>query len=180
MSRLAKKIIVIDDGVKVESQNSILIFEGPKGRLEMEINPSVKIDIKGNELTFPESSTQSKELKTILGSTAALVKNNIKGVKSGFDIALELVGIGYRVQLQGSTLKLSLGYSHEVNYDAPDGITFSVEGNNQVVVSGIDKQLVGQTSAELTKLRAPDAYKGKGVRYKGVLYRLKPGKSVKK
>lgn len=179
MSRVGKKIIECPDGVEVAVNEGIVTVKGPKGTLQIAMDPVVALN-KEEKIVRLSIQSEQKEVKAKFGLYRSLIANMVKGVSDGFNTDLELVGIGYRVQLNGQNLMFTLGYSHEVNFPAPVGIKFVVETNTKFRVSGIDKQLVGQVVANIRKLRRPDAYKGKGIRLAGTKVALKAGKSVKK
>ena len=167
MSRIGNKVVVLPQGV-----------EGPKGELTRTFSEDIKMNIEGNEVTFTRPN-DSKEMKTIHGTTRAIFHNMVVGVSEGFQKALELIGVGYRAQLQGSKLVLNVGYSHPVEITAPAGITFEVPSNTQVVVKGISKEAVGEIAANIRGVRPPEPYKGKGIRYVGEYVRRKEGKTGK-
>jgi len=179
MSRIGKKPIDIPNGVQVtvDSNNHVTV-KGPKGQLEGDFNKDLKIKVENNQIII-ERPNDSAFMRAIHGTTRALIANMVKGVTEGFTVELEIVGIGYRAAMKGKTLELQLGYSHPIMYEPPEGIQITVEGNI-IKVSGIDKQKVGQVAAEIRDFRKPDPYKGKGIRYKGEVLKLKPGKSVGK
>jgi len=179
MSRIGKKPIDIPNGVQVTvSENNHVVVKGPKGQLERDFNPKLSIKVEDNQIKI-ERPDDSAFMRAIHGTTRALIANMVKGVTEGFTVELEIVGIGYRANMKGKALELQLGYSHPIVYEPPEGIQIAVEGNI-IKVSGIDKQKVGQVAAEIREFRKPDPYKGKGVRYKGEVLKLKPGKSVGK
>ncbi|WP_457642338.1 50S ribosomal protein L6 [Persephonella sp.] len=179
MSRIGKKPIDIPNGVEVKiGENNFVTVKGPKGELSASFNPELKIYIEDNQLKI-ERPNDNSFMRAIHGTTRALLANMIKGVTEGFTVELEIVGIGYRANMKGKAIELQLGYSHPIVYEPPEGIQISVEGNT-IKVSGIDKQKVGQVAAEIRDFRKPDPYKGKGVRYKGEVIKLKAGKSVGK
>ena len=179
MSRIGKKPIDIPNGVEVKiGENNFVTVKGPKGELSASFNPELKIYIEDNQLKV-ERPNDNSFMRAIHGTTRALLANMIKGVTEGFTVELEIVGIGYRANMKGKAIELQLGYSHPIVYEPPEGIQISVEGNT-IKVSGIDKQKVGQVAAEIRDFRKPDPYKGKGVRYKGEVIKLKAGKSVGK
>lgn len=179
MSRIGKKPIDIPNGVQVNvGENNHVTVKGPKGQLEADFNPNLKIKIEDNQIKI-ERPNDSAFMRAIHGTTRALLANMVKGVTEGFTVELEIVGIGYRAAMKGKALELQLGYSHPIVYEPPEGIQIAVEGNI-IKVSGIDKQKVGQVAAEIRDFRKPDPYKGKGIRYKGEVIKLKAGKSVGK
>jgi len=180
MSRIGKKPIPIPDGVKVNLQRGALVVEGPKGKLSFTPHPDMKVVVDEKEkVVRVERPTDRAFHKALHGTTAALVRNMIKGVLEGYTVVLEVHGLGYRATMKGNTLELNLGKSHPDVYPVPEGIKIEVKGN-EIHVHGIDKQKVGQVAAEIRALRKPDPYKGKGIRYKGETLRLKPGKAVGK
>ena len=179
MSRLAKYPIILDDKVSCDIQNNIITLTGPLGELSFNFDSSIQVSNTDNKIQIDRKS-DDKYVKAMHGLVFSKIKNMHHGVLNGFKKSLELHGIGFRVQLKGDILDFSLGYSHPVTFKAPSNIKFSVEGNNKIDVSGIDKHLVGQVAANLVQLRKPDSYKGKGVRYSGQILSLKQGKSIKK
>ncbi len=180
MSRIGKKPITLADKVAIEQNGQEITVKGPKGELSMVINsPNVKIEIVDGVIAVVRAS-EDKTTKALHGLYRATLANLINGVLNGYQKDLELQGVGFRVQLKGDKLEFALGFSHPVVITAPEGIQFKTEGTNKISVMGIDKHLVGQIAANLRKLRSPDPYKGKGVRYVGEFIRKKQGKSVKK
>jgi len=181
MSRIGKKPILIPENVEVKIEGSKVTVKGPKGELQKEIRPEIRFEIKDKEIfVFPKIET--KKTKALWGTTRVLLSNMIKGVKEGFEKKLEIQGLGYKATLEvpntGSPdLILSVGFSHPIKIKAPPSIEFSVE-KNIITVSGIDKELVGQIAAEIRKVRPPEPYKGKGIRYIGEVIRRKAGKKV--
>jgi large subunit ribosomal protein L6 len=166
-------------GVEVKAESGLVTVKGPKGELKQAINKDMTIEINDGVLTVTRPS-DSKEHKAMHGLTRKLVSNMVSGVSEGFSKGLEIVGVGYRAAKQGDTLVLNLGYSHPVEMKDPTGIETVVEGTNKIFVKGIDKQLVGQHAANIRKVRQPEPYKGKGVRYAGEFIKLKEGKSGSK
>ena len=179
MSRIGKQPITIPDGVEVKFDGNKISVKGPKGTLEKEINPLMKVEVKENQVivTRPNDEAFARSLH---GLTRTLINNMVIGVKEEFKKELEINGVGYRVAKQGNNLNLSLGYSHPVIFEAPAGITFDVPNQNQIVVRGIDKELVGQTAAVIRTKRLPEVYKGKGIKYADEVIRRKEGKTGKK
>ena len=178
MSRLGKRLLKYSSQVKVRFSDNVLSISGPKGDQSLIIDPSISVLINNdNSLEVQNVSEFKKNPKH--GLHWSLIKNMIEGVTNGFEVVLELVGVGYRVQKTGDSLTFSLGFSHPVKVDPPSGVTFDVDGQTKVLIRGIDNQVVGQVAANIRKLRKPDAYKGKGVRYFGELVKTKAGKSVK-
>jgi large subunit ribosomal protein L6 len=180
MSRIGKKNIPVPAGVEITLSGTNVVVKGPKGQLSRDIGDVITITREGDELvvTRPNEERMSKALH---GLTRTLVANMVTGVTAGYVKELEIVGTGYRAQAKGNDkLELALGYSHSVNVSAPAGITFDVPLPTKVTVQGIDKELVGQVAADIRKLRKPEPYKGKGVRYVGEHVRRKAGKAGKK
>ena len=178
MSRIGNKIVVLPAGVEVKQNGSDITVKGPKGELTRTFSKDIEMKIEGNEVTFTRPN-DSKEMKTIHGTTRANFNNMVVGVSEGFQKALELIGVGYRAQLQGSKLVLNVGYSHPVEIEAPEGITIEVPANTSVIVKGISKETVGELAANIRGVRPPEPYKGKGIRYVGEFVRRKEGKTGK-
>ena len=178
MSRIGNKIITIPAGVEVKLDDNTATVKGPKGELTRTFSKNIEIKIEGTEITLHRPN-DSKEMKTIHGTTRANLNNMVIGVSEGFKKELEMRGVGYRAQLQGSKLVLSVGKSHQDEVEAPEGISFEVPSATSIVVNGINKEVVGQTAAYIRSLRAPEPYKGKGIRYVGEYVRRKEGKTGK-
>lgn len=178
MSRIGKNPVEIRSGVTVEIAGDTAVVKGPKGELTQRFSPLVKISQKDDTIVV-EPLDESREANAQWGLTRTLLNNMVIGVTDGFKKELELVGVGYRAQLKGRDLELSLGYSHPVLYPQPEGITFEVPDNTHINVSGYSKQQVGQVAAEIRSKRPPEPYKGKGVRYVGEHVRRKLGKAAK-
>ncbi|MCK1230491.1 50S ribosomal protein L6 [Streptococcus uberis] len=178
MSRIGNKIITMPAGVELKNDNNVVTVKGPKGELTREFNKNIEIKVEGTEITVSRPN-DSKEMKTIHGTTRALLNNMVQGVSEGFKKELEMKGVGYRAQLQGNKLVLSVGKSHQDEVETPEGITFTVATPTTIAVEGISKELVGQTAAYIRSLRSPEPYKGKGIRYVGEYVRLKEGKTGK-
>ncbi len=178
MSRIGKLPIPLPAGVTVDINGQDIAVKGPKGELKLTVSEPIKITLEdGNVIvTRPDDEAKSKSLH---GLTRTLIANNVHGVSQGFTKNLEIVGTGYRAASKGSNIELALGFSHPVVVEPPAGITLSVEGNTKITVSGIDKQAVGEVAANIRKLRKPEPYKGKGVRYEGERVRRKAGKAGK-
>jgi large subunit ribosomal protein L6 len=178
MSRIGRLPIPVPAGVEVKIDGDVVSVKGPKGTLTHNVPAPITAAVEGDSIvvTRPDDERVSRSLH---GLTRTLINNNITGVTTGFTKGLEIVGTGYRVTAKGADLEFALGYSHPILVQAPAGITFTVEGNTKVTVSGIDKQAVGEVAANLRKLRKPEPYKGKGVRYAGEVVRRKAGKSGK-
>ncbi len=179
MSRVGKKPIEVPSNVTVTvSADNTVTVKGPKGELTRQFNQDMKIQQEGNIITVVRPS-DSKEHRTIHGTTRALLANMVQGVSEGFSRSLELIGVGYRAQLQGKKLVLNVGYSHPVEFTAEPGIEIEVPSNTKVVVKGIDKERVGAFAADIRAVRPPEPYKGKGIRYEGEYVRRKEGKTGK-
>ncbi|GAA1543877.1 large subunit ribosomal protein L6 [Microbacterium ginsengiterrae] len=178
MSRIGRLPIEIPAGVTVSVDNRVVTVKGPKGELTLNVAKPIEVAVEDNQVvvTRPDDERESRSLH---GLTRTLINNNIIGVTQGYTKGLEVVGTGYRVQQKGSSVEFALGFSHPVLIDAPEGITLTVEGTNKLTVSGIDKQAVGEAAANIRKIRKPEPYKGKGVRYAGENVRRKAGKSGK-
>ncbi len=164
MSRVAKKPVSVPKGVEMNQSGGALTVKGPKGELNMQLNPEVAVTID-TEAASVAPNSGSRFAYAMAGTTRALLHNMVQGVTEGFERKLELVGVGYRVKVQGAKLNLTLGFSHPVNYQVPEGVTVETPSQTEVVVKGIDKQRVGQVAAEIRSYRPPEPYKGKGVRY---------------
>lgn len=178
MSRIGKKSIAVPAGVKVSLNSDIVKVEGPKGILTQPLCKEIKVEISDGEIRMTRSG-EDKETAMLHGLSRSLIANMIKGVTDGFQINLEIVGVGYRAEAQGSVLNLSLGYSHPIKYALPKGITVTVDKQTSITLKGMDKQLLGQTAAEIKEFRLPDPYKGKGLKYAGEIIKKKAGKAGK-
>ena len=178
MSRIGNKVIVLPAGVEISNKDNVVTVKGPKGELTREFSKDIEIRVEGTEVTLHRPN-DSKEMKTIHGTTRALLNNMVVGVSEGFKKELEMRGVGYRAQLQGSKLVLAVGKSHPDEIEAPAGITFEVPDATHINVSGSDKEVVGQTAAYIRSRRSPEPYKGKGIRYVGEFVRRKEGKTGK-
>jgi large subunit ribosomal protein L6 len=178
MSRIGRLPIDIPTGVTVSIAGQDVTVKGPKGELALTIAAPIAATVEENQIlvTRPDDERTSRSLH---GLTRTLIANQIIGVTTGYSKSLEVVGTGYRVAAKGSGVEFALGYSHPISVEPPAGITFTVEGNNKLTVNGIDKQAVGEVAANIRKLRKPEPYKGKGVRYAGEVVRRKAGKSGK-
>jgi large subunit ribosomal protein L6 len=189
MSRIGKKPVTIPDGVTVELQPGLVLVKGPKGELRQTVSRDMKVvqderpaadGAEGSQAPHAtltvERPTDRGEHRALHGLTRSLIANMVQGVTEGFEKRLEIQGVGYRARLQGKALELNVGYSHPVSVSAPEGIEFEVPAPTQVVVRGIDKQLVGETAARIRRSRPPEPYKGKGIRYVGEHVRRKVGK----
>jgi large subunit ribosomal protein L6 len=178
MSRIGKMPIPIPSGVKVNIEGESITVNGPKGELSRQIPTDMVVNLESDVLTVSRPSDSNKH-RSYHGLTRSLLANMIEGVSKGFEKSLEIVGVGYRAEKTGEKLTIRIGYSHPVEVTPLPGTTLSVEGNNKITVSGIDKEIVGEMAAEIRAIRRPDAYKGKGIRYAGEVVRLKPGKAGK-
>lgn len=178
MSRIGNKVIVLPAGVELTNNDNVVTVKGSKGELTREFSKDIEIRVEGTEVTLHRPN-DSKEMKTIHGTTRALLNNMVIGVSEGFKKELEMRGVGYRAQLQGNKLVLAVGKSHPDEVEAPEGITFELPNPTTIVISGISKEKVGQTAAYVRSLRSPEPYKGKGIRYVGEYIRLKEGKTGK-
>lgn len=176
MSKIGKQPIAIPDGVEVKVDGSFVVVKGPKGELSKEFPSGINIEIKDKEIIVSPGE-QNKKISALWGLSRALLFNLIKGVTDGFEKKLEIEGVGYRANLQGDKLVLSLGFSHPVEVAVPTGLKFSVE-KNVIIISGFDKELVGQTAAKIRAFKKPEPYKGKGIRYQGEVVRRKAGKKA--
>jgi len=175
MSRIGRRPINIPENVALEIKQGEILVSGPRGNLTVKINPEIEI-VKENGRILVKRRGESKLACSLHGLIRTLIANAVEGVANGFSKTLQLVGTGYKVSLEGEALVLAVGFSHQVRVFPPPGIKFEVEGNNKIKVLGIDKSLVGQVAAKIKKIRPPDPYKGKGIRYEGEEIKLKPGK----
>lgn len=178
MSRIGNKVITIPAGVEVSINDNFATVKGPKGELKQQFDKDMTFNIEGSEITVVRPS-DSKRHRTVHGTTRAILANMVEGVSAGFKKELELIGVGYRAQMQGKKLVLSVGYSHPVEFEEIEGITLGVEGNTKVSIEGINKEVVGQYAAKVRAVRPPEPYKGKGIRYVGEYVRRKEGKTGK-
>ena len=175
MSRIGKQPIQLPDGVTVDAKPGEVVVKGPKGELTQVVSTDMKVQQDDGAIVV-ERPTDRGEHRALHGLTRSLIANMVEGVTEGFEKRLEIQGVGYRAALKGKKLELALGYSHPVAIDAPDGIEFEVPQPTEVIVKGIDKQLVGQVAADIRKRRPPEPYKGKGIRYKDEQVLRKVGK----
>jgi large subunit ribosomal protein L6 len=178
MSRIGKQPIPIPDGVRVEVEDGRVTVTGPGGTLAQSVSSEMRVAVEGAEVAVQRPSDE-REHKSLHGLTRTLIANMVEGVTRGFEKRLEIQGVGYRAALRGGDLELQVGFSHPVEFQAPQGIEFEVPAPNRIVVKGIDKQLVGETAARIRKVRKPEPYKGKGIRYEGEYVRKKAGKAAK-
>ena len=177
MSRTGSKAIAIPDGVTVDLAGAILSVKGPKGLLTMAVRHDVDIQVGDGKITFAPRN-DSKTARSMWGTQRALANNLVQGVHEGFERKLEIVGVGYRAKVQGQHLNLQLGYSHDINYPIPEGVAINCPDQTTILISGIDKQKVGALAAQIRKVRPPNAYKEKGIKYAGEVLHFKPGKSA--
>lgn len=178
MSRIGRMPVAIPAGVKIKISGQEVTVEGSKGKLTRTFHPDIAIKQEEGKLIVTRAG-DSRLQRSLHGLSRSLLSNMVEGVTKGFEKNLELTGVGYRAQKSGSKLTLQVGYSHPVEFDPPQGIDIAIDGTNKIRVSGVDKELVGETAAEIKRVRIPDSYKGKGIKYAGEKLRLKPGKAGK-
>jgi large subunit ribosomal protein L6 len=180
MSRIGKKEIPLPKGVDVKQDGNAVMVKGPKGSLSTQLVPGIGVKVENNVVTFTRAD-EEKRTRAFHGLVRALVANNVRGVSEGFKRELDIVGVGYRAEVKGKEVVFQLGYSHPVKFPVPDGIDITVDGKSgHITVTGIDRQKVGQTAAEIRSLREPDPYKGKGIKYSDEIIRRKAGKAAGK
>jgi len=179
VSRIGKKIIAIPEKVKISVSGGVISVKGPKGDLTAELPKGIDYKIENNELTFTRNS-DDKEIRSLHGLVRSLTANMVKGVTDGFSKTLDIVGVGFRAEAKGKNLLLTIGYSHPIYLMPPDGITITTPAPTQIVISGIDKQMVGQVAAKIRSFRKPEPYKGKGIKYSDEQIRRKAGKTAGK
>ncbi|MBR2240393.1 MAG: 50S ribosomal protein L6 [Clostridia bacterium] len=179
MSRIGNKPITIPAGVEVTLDGNVITVKGPKGTLTKELHKNIEVSVNGTEITVKRPDDEAFN-RSLHGLTRTLINNMIEGVEKQFSRTLEVNGVGYRAQLKGKKLVMNLGYSHPVEMDAPEGITFEVPNPNTIIVKGIDKEVVGQTAAVVRTKRPPEVYRGKGIKYAEEHIRRKEGKAGKK
>ncbi|MES2201561.1 MAG: 50S ribosomal protein L6 [candidate division FCPU426 bacterium] len=177
MSRIGKQPIEVPAGVKVEVLDGTIKVEGPKGKLARALHPSIKVEVQGNQVLVTRPNDEGS-VRSLHGLTRSLINNMVLGVTKGYERGLHIEGVGYRAAVAGKKLNLTLGYSHPVEFNIPDGITIAVEAQTELLVSGVDKELVGQVAANIRFLRKPEPYRGKGIRYKDEVIRRKAGKTA--
>ena len=175
MSRIGKKAVTIPSGVTLTLEGQTVTVKGPKGQLAWTVADEIELRQDGADLIMSPRD-DSKRAASMWGLSRTLVNNMVVGVTTGYEQTLELVGVGYRAAMKGQALSMQLGFSHDVDIPAPEGVTFAVPKQTEVKISGIDKQLVGETAAKIRRIRPPEPYKGKGVRYAGEKVRRKEGK----
>jgi large subunit ribosomal protein L6 len=179
LSRIGKQPITIPQGVQVTvTEKNLVVVKGPKGELSEQINPDIKVNINDNVITI-ERPSDKKDHRALHGLSRALIANMLEGVTNGYEKKLQIIGVGYRAQKKGKVLNLQLGFSHPVDMEDPEGITVETPSQTEIIVKGINKQLVGNYAAKIRDLRKPEPYKGKGIRYEGEYVRRKEGKAGK-
>jgi large subunit ribosomal protein L6 len=179
MSRIGNRKLTIPQGVNVNTENNTVIVKGPKGELSFPISRDVVVKVEGNEVTV-ERANNSDRSNAMQGTLNSLIENMIEGVTHGYTKEIEIIGVGYRFQVQGNTLTINAGYSHPVKLNVPKGLQVEATSNTEITVKGISKELVGEFSANVRNVRKPEPYKGKGIRYKGEYVRRKEGKKAAK
>ncbi|MCK8489704.1 50S ribosomal protein L6 [Paenibacillus sp. MBLB2552] len=179
MSRIGRKPITVPSGVDITLDNSVITVKGPKGTLTRELHKDIKVSVESNVITV-ERPSDNKLHRSLHGTTRSVVSNMVNGVTEGFSKSLELVGVGYRASLSGNKLVLNVGYSHPVEITPEAGIEFEVPSNTKIIVKGINKERVGEYAAKIRSVRAPEPYKGKGIKYEGERIIRKEGKAGKK
>ena len=179
MSRIGNRVIIIPEGVTVETNDNIVKVSGPKGTMEMTVKSPITIEVNGNEITLKKNA-ETKEVNMLHGTMNSNLNNIIKGCKEGFKKELEIIGVGYKFAVQGNTLVINAGYSHPVKLAIPTGIKVEAVSNTEINITGCDKILVGEFAANVRKVRSPEPYKGKGIRYKDEHVRRKEGKKAAK
>ena len=179
MSRIGNRKIEVPSSVTITNENGVVTVKGPKGELSLELNKNIQVALNENMLEVTRSN-ELKETKAMHGTTNANIKNMISGVTEGFQKGLEIIGVGYRFTVKGNTLVINAGYSHPVELTIPTGLTVESVSNTEITIKGIDKVLVGKFAAEIRKVRSPEPYKGKGIRYKDEHVRRKEGKKAAK
>ena len=175
MSRIGNRIITVPAGVTVEEKDGIVTVKGPKGELKQPMLKDITMKVEGTEITLERANENAKAMH---GTMNSLVNNMIIGVTKGYEKSLETIGVGYRFNVQGKKLVINAGYSHPVNMTVPEGLTVEANGNTEITIKGIDKVLVGEFAANVRKVRPPEPYKGKGIRYKDEHVRRKEGKKA--
>ena len=175
MSRIGKKAVAIPSGVTVTLEGQTVTVKGPKGQLSWTVADEIEVKQEGGELTLSKR-VENTRAQAMWGLSRTLVGNMVTGVTTGYERSLDLVGVGYRAALKGRALSMQLGFSHDVDFEPPEGITFAVPKQTEIKISGIDKQKVGEVAAQIRRIRPPEPYKGKGVRYAGEKVRRKEGK----
>jgi large subunit ribosomal protein L6 len=178
MSRVGKKVLTIPAGVDIKVDGGNVSVKGPKGQLSLALHPKVKVTTDGKELNVAVDDPENVKQRALWGLSRRLIENLVVGVTKGFEKKLEINGIGFKAAMQGKTLKLDVGFSHEVDFPVPEGVTVAVE-KNIITVTGIDRQKVGETAAQIRRVKKPEPYKGKGIKYVEEQIRRKAGKAAK-
>lgn len=179
MSRLGKLPIILPEGTQAKVENDFIIVKGPKGELKQKLHKLIKVDIDDKEARVKVANPEDKRERALWGLYRSLINNMAIGVNEGFEKKLEIIGVGYKASISGDKVLLNMGYSHPVIYDLPSGIAAKVEGNI-ITINGIDKYLVGEVAAQIKKVRKPEPYKGKGIKYVGEVIKRKAGKTAAK
>ena len=179
MSRIGNRVLVIPEGVTVTNENGCITVKGPKGELSYNLTDKINVIVSDNEVKVTRDS-EVKNIKQMHGTTNSLIENMIEGVSKGYEIGLEINGVGYRFNLKGKVLEVNAGFSHKVELEIPEGLTVESISTTEIVVKGIDKEAVGKFAAEIREVRKPEPYKGKGIHYKGEHIRRKEGKKASK
>jgi len=177
MSRIGKKVITLPAGVKVNAKDGRVTVEGPKGKIDGILPAGVTFKVTGNVVEVAEPKFEGKASGAIHGLSRALLANMVEGVTNMFSKTLEINGVGYRAEVKGTVLNMTLGFSHPVNLDLPKGITAAVEKQTKITITGVDKQLVGETAAKIRAIKPPEPYQGKGIKYSTEVIKRKEGKS---
>ncbi len=179
MSRIGNRILTVPEGVTVTCENGLITVKGPKGELSLNKNENIDVFVEENKVKVTRNS-DIKTTKQMHGTTNSLIENMIKGVTSGYEKGLEILGVGYRFNIKGNKIEINAGYSHKVELEIPAGLTVEGVSATEITVKGIDKEAVGKFAAEIREVRKPEPYKGKGIRYKGEYVRRKEGKKASK
>ncbi len=175
MSRIGNRVLTVPENVTITVLDNVVTVKGPKGELSTEINKNINVEVKDNQVIITRTNDNYKNFH---GTTNANIKNMIIGVTEGYEKKLEIIGVGYRFSQKGSKLVINAGYSHPVELDVPEGLKIEVPSNTELTISGIDKCLIGEFAANIRKIRQPEPYKGKGIRYKDEVVRRKEGKKA--
>ncbi|MFH0988595.1 MAG: 50S ribosomal protein L6 [bacterium] len=177
MSRIGRKPIQILKGINISAKDGSLVVKGPKGELSAQLHPNISVEVKESEMQVLRHSDE-KKFRALHGLWRALIQNMVIGVSQGYSRKLEIVGVGYRAEMKGSKLHLQIGYSHPILFGAPEGIKLETPTQTSILISGIDKQLIGLVAAKIRSFRPPEPYKGKGIKYEGEYIRRKAGKAA--